>query len=192
MTQLCTLFQQYKIRYIRLTVTPEKDKGTTPIVIYCLIQGNREDTPGKELILTTGTRLSNSRTYTKRFKAKGRQNDFSYWFDSTKLTTTDARPTIQIGFAYDDYAQLGYGSYNICVVAGVSFRYQNNQIPATLSNTKKKEEDIKEDEKEEDIKDDEKDLNTTEKEIKELEEKLKFLKVRKQWLGERQDKPSDP
>jgi hypothetical protein len=153
--QLCTLFQQYKMVKVHVSITPEIKDGTTPFILYMLTSMDRSVDTTQELVLTKGVKCSNKNVTNKTIMTKGRQNDFNYWYDCKNINVVDQRPTMQFAFAPDSYGRVPTGSYVIAITATLMFRYPQSVVPPAakiggkIDECKIKEE---EDEKEEDLK----------------------------------------
>lgn len=157
--QCCTLFQQYCLEKIRVSVIPEIYQGSTPFILYMLCSTDRNIDTTTELILSKGMRCSNTRPFSKTIRTSGRQNDFNYWFDCLSINEADKRPTVQLAFTPDAYGRVPTGSYVITITASFKFRYPQSVVPPTIASSGKgkegqpeKTEDkkaIKEEEKEE-------------------------------------------
>lgn len=151
--QLCTLFQQYKLVKVHVSITPEIKDGTTPFILYMLASTDRSVSTDQELVLSKGTRCSNKNVTNKTIRINGRQNDFNYWFDCKNVNVTDQRPTLQIAFAPDSYGRVPNGSYVIAITATLKFRYPQSVVPPAAKIGEKIDERKGEDKKEEEKKD---------------------------------------
>lgn len=163
--QCCTLFQQYKLMKIRVSVIPEIYQGSTPFIVYMLCSTDREIDTTSELILSKGVRCSNVRPFTKTISSSGRQNDFNYWFDCRNINEADKRPTVQIAFAPDSYGRVPSGSYVITIIASFRFRYPQSIVPPTIASGGNGREGLKEEEKVEEKKEEVKENKKEEKKI---------------------------
>jgi len=184
MLELCKLKQQYKLESVRVKVKPEMNEGNSPSPLYMLTSFDRNATVTVDSVLETGRPISNLKETTMTIKAKGRQNDFGYWFDCRRIGTADERPTLQFSFVADEFAGK-HGKYYITIDSVISFRYPQYSLPPInreealkkiLEDGKVKEDEKEESKEEEEIKDDEE--NVDEK-IKKLEEEIKLLKLKK-------------
>jgi len=189
MLELCKLKQQYKLESVRVKVKPELNEGNSPSPLYMLTSYDRNATVTVDSVLETGRPISNLKETTIPIRARGRQNDFGYWFDCRRIGTADERPTLQFSFVADEFAGKR-GVYYITIDSVVSFRYPQYSLPPInreealkkiLEEGKKKEE-SKEEKKEEEIKEEEEikdDDENLDERIKKLEEELKLLKLKK-------------
>ncbi len=137
MIALCTVFQQYKVSSVRVTVVPLIKQGNYPPPLYMVTGTDREISPLANTVIQTGRRFQNNRASTVTVNISGRQNDFGYWFDCEKVGTPDRRPTIQWSFAADTYQLTIEGQYQISIAVEVSFRfpqYDNPSISNRLTN----------------------------------------------------------
>jgi hypothetical protein len=127
--QLCTLFQQYKMVKVHVSITPEIKDGTTPFILYMLTSMDRSVDTTQELVLTKGVKCSNKNVTSKTIAIRGRQNDFNYWYDCKNINIADQRPTMQFAFAPDSYGRVPSGSYVITITATLMFRYPQSVVP---------------------------------------------------------------
>jgi hypothetical protein len=96
-------------------------QGNTPHTAYMLASSDPDEELTKATIISNGKTVPNNKLYSRIFRNSGRQNDFNYWFDCSKLQSV--LPTFQIAFGIDNAYQEGFGSYRIEVQANVSYRY---------------------------------------------------------------------
>lgn len=136
-TQLCTLYQQYKLMSVSVTTIPLVQSGTAPDPIYVLPNSDLDIEPSRSIILSKGKRCNVTRSTTFTFKSSGRQNDFNYWFDTAKLLDSTNRPTFQLNFSNDDGAGSDQGRYLIDVKVRLMFRYPQSHEPAEYKVTKR-------------------------------------------------------
>jgi len=134
LVQLCTNYQQYKLNGVQIVVIPKIVNGTCPTTMYVLTALDREINPSTEIIVNCGKRIKNNKTTVIPVKVRGRQNDFTYWFDCEKMGTVDRRPTLQFSFTCDTVGQTVVGGYSIEILGNMSFRYPQYDSP-NLSKT---------------------------------------------------------
>lgn len=182
LVSLCTLFQQYKLVDLQVSIVPVLINGNSPTPLYMLSGMDREIDPTTNTILESGRRISNTKTTTVRIKSSGRQNDFGYWFDSNNLGVVDKRPTVQFSFSVDPLAGLS-GRYIINVYGNYKFRYPQYDVPVVnynkiMENIVPVNKVIKEEEKEEeeeDIKEDNNNNKENEEDKKKIKEDIKDI-----------------
>jgi len=86
-------------------------------------------------MISTGIRVANNRQFSNTFTARGRQNDFNYWFDQSEYMTfklTYAAPVVNTI------------AYNMTLSAVFAFRYpyvkeSNSKLFSWLLDQEKKE-----------------------------------------------------